>query len=74
MLGAVNGIHDMGGMHGFGSVEPEEDEPVFHEPWEGRVMGMASLTRLRRGSVDAFRFAIECLDPVTYLAVGYYGR
>jgi len=35
-----NTIHDMGGMHGFGPVEPEPDEPVFHEPWEGRVMAM----------------------------------
>jgi nitrile hydratase subunit beta len=32
----VNGIHDMGGMHGFGAVAPEPDEPVFRAPWEGR--------------------------------------
>ena len=33
----MNGIHDMGGMHGFGPIEVEKDEPVFHHPWEGRV-------------------------------------
>jgi hypothetical protein len=25
----MNGVHDMGGMHGFGPVPQEEDEPVF---------------------------------------------
>ena len=37
----MNGIHDMSGMHGFGPIEIEENEPVFHEPWEGRVHGMS---------------------------------
>ena len=37
----MDGIHDMGGMHGFGPIEVEENEPAFHEPWEGRVMGIA---------------------------------
>ena len=37
----MNGVHDMGGMDGFGKVEPEANEPAFHHPWEGRVMAMA---------------------------------
>ena len=36
----MNGIHDMGGMHGFGPVIPERDEPYFHEPWEARMFGI----------------------------------
>ena len=36
----MNSIHDMGGMDGFGRVEPEANEPVFHAPWEGRVLAM----------------------------------
>ena len=39
----MDGIHDMGGMHGFGAVGPEADEPVFHEPWEGRVVGLITV-------------------------------
>ena len=59
-----NTIHDMGGMHGFGPVEPEPNEPVFHEPWEGRVLAMQramGYTRLPRyardklGTVEAVR-------------------
>ena len=26
----TNSIHDLGGMHGFGPVEPEPNEMVFH--------------------------------------------
>ena len=36
----MDGIHDMGGMHGFGKVEPEPNEPVFHAPWEGRALAL----------------------------------
>ena len=38
----MHGVHDLGGMDGFGPVqaEPESAEPVFHAPWEGRVYGM----------------------------------
>ena len=39
----MNGIHDMGGMHGFGPVEREENEPVFHEPWEARMVAMRAV-------------------------------
>ncbi|MDE2473315.1 MAG: nitrile hydratase subunit beta, partial [Bradyrhizobium sp.] len=36
----MNGVHDMGGMDGFGKVEPETNEPMFHEEWESRVLAM----------------------------------
>jgi nitrile hydratase beta subunit len=68
----MNGIHDMGGLHGFGRVEVEPDEPVFHERWEARVFGMVQ--SLGGGNIDAGRHSIERLDPVAYLENGYYGR
>ena len=37
----MNGVHDMGGMDGMGPIEREENEPVFHAPWESRVYAMA---------------------------------
>ena len=70
-----NTVHDMGGMHGFGPVEPEPNEPVFHAPWEGRVhalqraMGAAGLW-----SIDGGRASLETLPPATYLASTYYQR
>jgi len=71
----MDGIHDLGGMHGFGRVPWSEAEPAFHAPWEGRVFALASLA-LAGGvaNIDGFRHAIERLDPVTYLTSGYFGR
>ena len=70
----MNGIHDMGGMDGFGKVEVEENEPVFHERWEARVFGMSLLAAGGFANIDASRHAIERIDPVAYLTLGYYGR
>ena len=36
----MNGVHDMGGMQDLGAIEREKNEPVFHEPWEGRVWAL----------------------------------
>jgi nitrile hydratase len=71
----MDGIHDLGGMEGFGRVPWSETEPCFHAPWEGRVFALAGLAIA--GGVatgDAFRHAIERLAPATYLGAGYYGR
>ena len=71
----MNGIHDMGGMHGFGRVEREENEPVFHAPWEGRVLGLTRACSVRNiFNIDESRHAIERMSPVDYLASSYYER
>lgn len=71
----MNGIHDLGGMHGFGPVEVEPDEPVFHARWEQRVLGVAfQVIGFGWATLDAFRHGIERMDPVAYLTAGYYGR
>jgi nitrile hydratase subunit beta len=71
----MDGIHDLGGMHGFGPVVVDPDEPLFHAAWEGRVFALAGLA-IAGGlaNLDAFRHAIERLSPVEYLTAGYYGR
>jgi nitrile hydratase subunit beta len=71
----MDGVHDMGGMHGFGPIPYEKNEPVFHEPWEGRVyaMGAASLEPISP-SLDASRHALENLPPAVYLGLSYYER
>ena len=71
----MDGIHDMGGMDGFGKVEPEPDEPVFHERWEGRVLAMS---RVMGGAgiwnIDMGRYGIELLPPDIYLTSSYYKK
>jgi len=69
----MNGIHDLGGMHGLGPVNPESDEPVFHAEWERRMFAVLMAT-FASGiyNVDEFRHAIENMAPAEYLATSYY--
>ncbi len=69
----MNGIHDLGGMHGLGPIVREENEPSFHEQWEGRAFGLFAATFVFAGyTVDEFRHAIEKIDPAHYLESSYY--
>jgi nitrile hydratase subunit beta len=71
----MDSVHDMGGMDGFGKVEAEKDEPVFHAPWEGRVLAMQrAMGYAGAWHIDHARFAQERLPPLTYLGVSYYQR
>ncbi len=71
----MNGVHDLGGMHGFGPIVREVDEPLFHAPWEARVCAVAELTMGRNYfTIDAFRHGIERMAPAHYLRAPYYER
>jgi nitrile hydratase len=69
----MNGVHDMGGMTCFGPIVREENEPVFHAPWEKRVFALRLTARLA-ANIDEGRHSIERLDPVRYLSSSYYER
>jgi nitrile hydratase beta subunit len=71
----MNGIHDMGGMHGMGPIEYEKDEPVFHRDWEARTYALSLALRLGgQFNLDAARNAIERLPPADYLRMSYYEK
>jgi nitrile hydratase len=71
----MNGIHDMGGMHGMGPVCPERAEPVFHEAWEGRVFALnVAMRAWRKWNIDAGRYEIELIPAADYLRMSYYER
>lgn len=71
----MNGVHDMGGMHGFGPIPIEKDEPVFHAPWEARVYALnRALGSWGKWNLDAWRYDIELLPPGEYLRLSYYAR
>src|SRR3979490_745431 len=71
----MDGVHDMGGMDGFGKVEPEPDEPAFHAAWEGRVLALQrALSYAGAWNIDMSRYAQERLPPRVYLTVSYYKR
>jgi nitrile hydratase beta subunit len=69
----VNGVHDMGGAHGFGAVDRERHEPVFHADWERRAFALTvAMGATGEWSLDESRFARESLPPVEYLSSSYY--
>jgi hypothetical protein len=71
----MDGIHDMGGMHGFGKVEPEKNEPVFHAAWEGRCLALnRAMGAIGAWTIDEGRAGIEALPPEVYLSSSYYGK
>ena len=68
-------MNDVGGMEGFGPVDPVDDPEPFHVDWEARVYALN--TALRRAgvyNVDEFRNAIERMPPAAYLEASYYER
>jgi nitrile hydratase len=71
----MNGVHDLGGMHGFGPIEREENEPRFHGDWEAHVNALSRLGWQRDFfAPDAFRYGIEQMSPADYLRSSYYER
>jgi nitrile hydratase subunit beta len=71
----VNGVHDMGGMHGMGPIEEEKNEPVFHERWEGRVFALRrAMAAWGKWNIDVTRHEVELLPPAEYLRMSYYER
>jgi nitrile hydratase subunit beta len=71
----MNGIHDMGGMQDMGPLRYEKDEPVFHEPWEGRVYVIRrAMGAWRKWTTDHARHEVERIPPADYLRMSYYER
>src|SRR5262249_39542550 len=71
--GAMNGAHDLGGMHGFGPVVPEPDEPAFHADWERRAFGLTlAMGAWRRWNLDMSRSAREQMPPAESVATPSY--
>jgi len=69
----MNGAQDLGGMHGFGPVEPEPNEPVFHAEWEKRAFALTlAMAMPADWNIDMSRFARENRDPAEYLSMSYY--
>jgi nitrile hydratase subunit beta len=68
----MNGIHDMGGMHGMGPIQYEKDEPVYHAEWESRVDAM--FQALRGKAPGGARREIEGILAADYLRMSYYER
>jgi nitrile hydratase beta subunit len=71
----MNGVHDMGGMQGMGPVQHEQNEPVFHSPWEGRMYAInRAIGAWGKWNIDAGRHEIELIPAADYLRMSYYEK
>ncbi len=71
----MNGIHDLGGMHGMGPIQPEKNEPVFHARWEARVFAIVrAMGAWRKWNIDASRYQRELIPPAEWLRMSYYEK
>lgn len=72
----MDGVYDLGGMQGFGEIEREADEPVFHEPWQATAFAVmfASQAMIRNNNADEYRHAVERMAPHHYFQAHYYER
>jgi nitrile hydratase beta subunit len=71
----MNGVHDMGGMHGMGPIDYERDEPVFHARWEARTFALVrAMGAWRKWNIDASRYSREVIPPAEYLRMSYYEK
>lgn len=69
----MNGLHDMGGMHGYGPVRPEPNEPAFHAEWEKRALALTlAMGATGEWNIDMSRATRESLPPLQYLSSSYY--
>ncbi|MCZ6875995.1 MAG: nitrile hydratase subunit beta [bacterium] len=68
----MNGIHDMGSMHGFGPIRRDAEAPVFHQTWEGRLFAIRQATPIP--IPGGSRNNIENMPPADYLTTSYYER
>ncbi len=71
----MNGVHDMGGMHGLGPIAPQTNEPLFHEDWEARALALTlAVGGWGRWSLDASRHQRELIPGPDYLRMSYYEK
>src|SRR5437764_437053 len=71
----MDGMHDLGGKQGFGTVRYTRDAPAFHASWEVRANSLYALAvRLGIFNMDEYRHAIERMEPRHYLTASYYER
>jgi nitrile hydratase len=69
----MNGVHDMGGLQGYGPVLMEANEPLFHVEWERRALGVTvAMGASGLWNIDLARSARESLPPLDYIQGPYY--
>ena len=71
----MNGVHDLGGMHGMGPIQNQRDQPAYHERWEARAFALTlAMAAWRKWTLDGTRHQRELIPAAEYLRMSYYGK
>ena len=68
----MDGIHDLGGKQGYGPIDLEAEDEIFHEDWEGREWGISRCARTPGITIDWWRHCRELIMPMDYLERPYF--
>lgn len=70
----MDGIHDLGGLEGFGPVPTEREDEPFHANWEARMWAIARAGLVQDMTIDWFRHGLERMVPADYLSYPYFAK
>jgi nitrile hydratase subunit beta len=72
----MDGIHDLGGMQGFGPIQVRTGNVPFAElkMWEKRMWALSRHTLAPNITIDWFRHGIERMVPSDYLSFAYFNK
>lgn len=72
----MDGIHDLGGLEGFGPIPIATGDAAFAdiEAWEQRVWAINCHMVVEGVTIDWFRHGIERMVPTDYLSFAYFNK
>ncbi|WP_299902614.1 nitrile hydratase subunit beta [uncultured Ruegeria sp.] len=72
----MDGIHDLGGVQGFGPIPLDKVDSDFRDlkDWEKRMWGLSSSPIAPGITIDWFRHGIERMVPEDYLSFAYFNK
>lgn len=71
----MDGIHDLGGMHGFGPIPIATEDYVFRHEWQRRSFALAqALAGPTPFCADMHRHKIEQIPAIEYLRSDYFEK
>jgi nitrile hydratase len=71
----MDGVHDLGGKHGFGPIDRTHENAPYHGEADARAYALTVSLRGERGyPIDWFRHVRENIDPVDYLSRPYFDQ
>lgn len=72
----MDGIHDLGGMQGFGPVPVTTGDAHYRDIgcWEKRMWGLARSALAPGITIDWFRHGLERMVPADYLSFAYFNK